>query len=280
MSLIKCPECSKEVSSKAPTCPYCGVVIAGNVKRCPVCGTYTLMEAGQCPQCGTKFIVQTKDAAVSQPDEDTLLSNDAEPQPTEPQQSEASTPPAEKPVGTQGGGAHPTWWLLMLCIVAVCVGGFLYWEKSNQEASEEQAFALLANCTDPLNYEDFIARFPKSDHIGEVRAKLAELERIDKEWEKVLHSQDARELEAFLNANPNSPNKKVALHKIDSLDWRDADKRGTSVAYDAYIMKHDDGEYITQAYSSRDAARRREEQARRDSIAAAEAARDTVDVEE
>jgi hypothetical protein len=29
MALIKCPECSKEVSDRAPTCPSCGVPIAG-----------------------------------------------------------------------------------------------------------------------------------------------------------------------------------------------------------------------------------------------------------
>ena len=28
MALIDCPECGKQVSSKAPTCPNCGVPIA------------------------------------------------------------------------------------------------------------------------------------------------------------------------------------------------------------------------------------------------------------
>ena len=28
MALIKCPECSKDVSDKAPTCPNCGAPIA------------------------------------------------------------------------------------------------------------------------------------------------------------------------------------------------------------------------------------------------------------
>jgi hypothetical protein len=27
MALIKCPECSKEISSKAPTCPQCGAPV-------------------------------------------------------------------------------------------------------------------------------------------------------------------------------------------------------------------------------------------------------------
>lgn len=52
MSLIKCPDCGKEVSDKAPACPSCGCPLASsnstsepefidsnnNVIRCPKCG--------------------------------------------------------------------------------------------------------------------------------------------------------------------------------------------------------------------------------------------------
>lgn len=32
MALIKCPECSKEVSDKAKTCPHCGYPLTNNKK--------------------------------------------------------------------------------------------------------------------------------------------------------------------------------------------------------------------------------------------------------
>ena len=32
MALIKCPECSKEVSDKAKTCPHCGYPLTNNEK--------------------------------------------------------------------------------------------------------------------------------------------------------------------------------------------------------------------------------------------------------
>ena len=67
----------------------------------------------------------------------------------------------------------------------------------------------------------------------------------------------------------------MALHKIDSLDWRKADQLGTKDAYDEYILQHEDGLYISEAYNARDNARRREEQARRDSLAAV-AKRDSI----
>ena len=41
MALIKCPECGKQVSSKAPTCPNCGAPIDSSYSKvkCPKCGS-------------------------------------------------------------------------------------------------------------------------------------------------------------------------------------------------------------------------------------------------
>lgn len=38
MALIKCPECGKQVSDRAPTCPGCGSPIDTAI-RCPKCGS-------------------------------------------------------------------------------------------------------------------------------------------------------------------------------------------------------------------------------------------------
>lgn len=38
MALIKCPECGKQVSDKAPACPGCGSPIDTSI-RCPKCGS-------------------------------------------------------------------------------------------------------------------------------------------------------------------------------------------------------------------------------------------------
>ena len=44
MALIKCPECNKEISSKAPTCPQCGAPVA--VSQSPEAVT-TIQETGK-----------------------------------------------------------------------------------------------------------------------------------------------------------------------------------------------------------------------------------------
>ena len=69
-------------------------------------------------------------------------------------------------------------------------------------------------------------------------------------------------------------------HEVDGRNahhegHRRADQIGTKDAYDEYILQHEDGIYLSEAYNARDNARRREEQARRDSLAAV-AKRDSI----
>lgn len=280
MSLIKCPECGHQVSSKAEVCPECGVRIAGNVKRCPVCQRTLLMYVTQCPHCHTRFEAQTE--IMLEPGADNEEAITTEVVPPEEQTTEE---PVEQPAGdtqpaTPQKGGTP-WYLLLFIIVIVGVGAYLYWDNHQQRRySEEKAFELLQGCNDPLNFEDFIARYPNSEHLDEVREQLKALQKVDALWEVVAKSSNTEDFRNFIQAHPRSPYAKVALHKIDSLDWREADSKGTSEAYDQYILNHDAGEYITEAYAARDAARDREERARRDSIAAAQARADSLAPEE
>lgn len=57
MALIKCPECSKNVSDKTSNCPYCGFPIYLEInnslekKQCPFCGTTNEHYAINCRNC-------------------------------------------------------------------------------------------------------------------------------------------------------------------------------------------------------------------------------------
>lgn len=64
MSLINCPECSKEISDKAITCPNCGFPIqemnkpkfsSTGMNVCPKCGKFYSSEE-KCPDCDTEMI--------------------------------------------------------------------------------------------------------------------------------------------------------------------------------------------------------------------------------
>lgn len=49
--MIKCPECGREISDRAPSCPSCGVKIENEVIKCPVCGDVYFKEQAECPHC-------------------------------------------------------------------------------------------------------------------------------------------------------------------------------------------------------------------------------------
>ena len=67
MSVIKCPECGQEVSTKADVCPHCGVAIKGNLKRCPKCNTIMLKEEEECPQCHAHFVAEKAETTAPTP---------------------------------------------------------------------------------------------------------------------------------------------------------------------------------------------------------------------
>lgn len=287
MSLIKCPECGHQVSSKAPTCPNCGVAIQNNIKRCPVCNGLALMDAEECPHCHAHFLVQKDEekpgstvmapAAVLPPahdSEEPAHSNQPvgffaavpeTPASTEPPQ----TPASPQPPATPKKKSSP-WWLLILIIILVAVGGFFYFGHQLHEATEEKDYESLHGCTEIENYQDFINRYPDSRHIESVKTRLKELQRIEDEWHTACSAQDSHKLMEFIEKNPTSVHKSMALFKIDSLDWIEADRKGTAAAYSYYIEIHEDGEHVSQAYIERDRASVREARARLDSINAAQ----------
>lgn len=62
MSLIKCPECGKEVSDKALACIHCGFPLQKAVEEtipkiqyCPYCGKQNTIESTFCAYCGKSF---------------------------------------------------------------------------------------------------------------------------------------------------------------------------------------------------------------------------------
>ena len=288
MSLITCPECGHQVSSKAPTCPYCGVAIQNNIKRCPVCNGLALMDAEECPHCHAHFLVKKDEdkpeTTVTAPAAVLPAAPDAE----EPVASSRpvgffaavpETPASPEPPQTPATPKKKSspWWLLILFIILVAVGGFFYFGHQLHEATEEKDYESLHGCTEIENYQDFINRYPDSRHIESVRTRLKELQRIEDEWHTACNAQDSRKLMEFIDKNPTSVHKSMALFKIDSLDWIEADRKGTAAAYKHYIEIHEDGEYVSQAYIERDRASVREAKARLDSInAAQDALRDSL----
>lgn len=72
MALIRCPECSKEISDKASSCPQCGFPMKESI-ICVECGYRNKKDEKTCINCGYPFEEQKKCAFC---DEGTLDEND------------------------------------------------------------------------------------------------------------------------------------------------------------------------------------------------------------
>ena len=279
MSLIKCPECGHEVSTKAPRCPNCGVLIAGNLKRCPNCDTIMLKEVECCPNCDTPFVV-TSEAPAPTPSQPTPVvppvtpvREEAATKPASPAASEAPSPaPSPEPVPPKKKRSIGGWALGIIILVLAALIAFIVWQiQTSHNAHAEAAYTLLKECNDPRSFEDFINRYPKSRHIAEVEARLEELRLEEIAWQAALATKNPAIVRDFIDNYPTSAHQSAARHRIDTLDWNEANKMNTSAGYTAYITAHDAGDFITEAYTARDEAVKREEKAYRDSIAAARA---------
>ena len=278
MSLITCPECGHEVSTKAPQCPNCGVPIASNLKRCPVCDAIMLQDVERCPHCDTPFVVKNNapstpattpsETVIPEPNTHASGSTTAPSEPTpETDKPTVVTPSSPTPRKSKGG-----WILLAVIVLLLAIAGLLFWQiRSSREASAEAAFSLLKDCNDPQSFEDFIMRYPKSQHIEEVQARLEELRQEEIAWQAAMRTTNPDIVRDFIDNYPTSTHQTTALHRIDTLEWRAADRLCTAASYTAYITAHAAGDFITEAYAARDEAIKREERARRDSIAQAHA---------
>lgn len=67
MAIIKCPECGKEISSRAEKCVGCGLPLS-EIFICPECNNVSLTEnGGKCPSCGCPQASTVAQPVVSAP---------------------------------------------------------------------------------------------------------------------------------------------------------------------------------------------------------------------
>ena len=88
-------------------------------------------------------------------------------------------------------------------------------------------------------------RYPKSQHIADVQARLEELREEETAWKAASITTQVELVLAFIDKYPTSSRRSVALHRIDTLEWRQADADGTSAAYTSQINAHEAGDFIT-----------------------------------
>ena len=176
---------------------------------------------------------------------------------------------AERPVSS----GKPMWLLVLVVLLGLIIGGLYYYDYRAEQRRELRAYEMLKGCSNPDFYEDFIIRFPKSEYIAEVKERLKEVSAQQIEWQNLVSSGTRNDLQRFASQHPTSPYAKVALTRIDSLDWAEAKAARSLEAVTYYMATHPDGYYIDQAETLRQTIERQRSEAAaalRDSLARAD----------
>lgn len=281
MAIIKCPECGRQISDKAPACPNCGVPIAGKIVKCPQCGEIYFKDQEMCPNC--HHLTPRGETLVKGNVGKTSLNSNSAPQSsgieavqrTESSQAERrmSQPPTPPRTGnnyqkTQDRNAQHTMSptpsdrqkpeatpkshsaLIIAFVLAVLACGIcFYFYNSSKNSKEEEAYEFAMNSDDPTVLQTYLDTNPDAPeaHRDSVEARLESLKQTDIDWTNAVVSGSRTALEDYLTKHPNSEHKADALHKIDSLDWIDATNGNSEQSYSTYLSEHANGEYVDQA---------------------------------
>lgn len=268
--IIKCPECGHQVSDRARTCPSCGVDIAGQVIQCPDCGEYIFKDDHECPNCHCSI-----NAAAPEP-ERTIIPNNQNTQnnpvvPTE----VAPEPPKKK--------SHKGFWSALiigfvLALIIVLLG--VYYAQKTQMENELRAYENAMMSNEPAVLQNFLDMYIEAPvaHRDSIKVHLQALMKIDRDWENARISQSKKDLQLFIDRNPDNVHVREARQMIDSLDFETAKMMDTMESYKKYMEDHEQGFYYDEAKSAYDRleeemVRAAQLKAEQDSIAkAAEAA--------
>ncbi len=271
MAIIKCPECGRQISDKAPTCPNCGVEIAGKIIKCPHCGEIYFSSQEMCPNCHE--IASAGPAAPVTPAASVNPPTPPTP-PTPPVPPVRQTPMAAGNGGNGRNGNNPEneaqqkakkksarSILIISLVFSVLICGILYYFYDNANRNkEEEAYEYAMQSSDPMVLQSYLDTYKDAEeaHRDSIMAHLEMLKSIDQDWTNALVSGSKQALEDYLQKYPNSPHKQEAWNKIDSIDWNVAKAADNVQAYQAYLDAHADGAHIEEAENAMKKAKSRD----------------------
>lgn len=275
MAIIKCPECGRQISDKAPTCPSCGVEIAGKTTKCPKCGEVYFNYLEMCPNCqtpnptlvgGRGGITPTPSAPGQSIDQVAPVQQSARrtmQQTERPGMPATPPPPPIRPTTNNGNGGEQNpekkepekkmsvrSILIISLIFSVLVCGILYYFYDNANKNKEmEAYEYAMQSSDPMVLQSYLDTYKDADeaHRDSITAHLEQLKQNDQDWTNAVVSGSKDALQAYLQKYPNSIHKQEAINKIDSIDWNVAKNADTADAYQTYLDAHRDGSHIEEA---------------------------------
>lgn len=258
--IIKCPECGRQVSEKAPTCPSCGVEIAGKITRCKNCGEIYFKEDGICPACHTPYTSAVASNYRTSPAADTTTTSQQSPivsaanSKTEKTDRECNPADGKQPNGNdvkpakQKGKGYATIIVAFIFAVIVC-GALFYFYNRAQSDKENEDYEFAIRSTDADVLQQYLLRYTDAPaaHRDSIQTHLLLIQKADEEWHNAVLSNSRNALQQYIDNNPQSIHCREALNKIDSLDWINASRSDSQQLVEEYIKTHSDGKYIDDA---------------------------------
>lgn len=262
MAIIRCPECGRQISDKAPFCPSCGVAVAGKVVTCRKCGNVYFSNLAECPSCHEPNTGVGAGAPVG--GHDGVSAPSARKVASAERGVETGDSTVDGNNGTAGfrhnGGAadapktsakrNNKTILLVTLVVVVVIAAICWWmNRVSSQSKEKAAYEYAMTSNDPQVLQSYLDNYADApeEHRDSVEAHLGMLKQIDQDWTNALVSGSKSALEQYLSMHPNSPFKAIAMHKIDSIDWSSANAANTVEAMENYLEVHPDGDYVDEA---------------------------------
>lgn len=252
MAIIKCPECGRQVSERAPMCPGCGVEIAGKIIRCSDCGEVYFIADRMCPSCHRVNAVPVRkqsEAPVTSDDSRHAttenVSNIRKPaaQATKSTSESEGEEPEEKKKSNFGA------LIISFIFAAVLCGAMFYFYQKSQTNKEEQEYELAIKSNDTMILKAYLNKFKNEnpEHVKEIQARLDAVMAEENDWNVVSSSNVRSQLVDYMQQHPDSKHKGEIANKIDSLDWVMASKGDDESKLKTYINEHPNGRYVIEA---------------------------------
>lgn len=258
MAIIKCPECGRQISDKAPVCPNCGVEISGKIIKCPFCGEVYFKYEGACPHCHKSAstpddyeAMQNRSAKTfSATSEGTVNAvNNMASKHDKTLNEPASDTYANDEAEQKSNGRSKAILTVSIIIALLVTGTCLYIYKNAKDDNEKKEYEYAMESTDPEILQAYLNNFKDAPqaHKDSITAHLQILIRQDQDWTNAVVSGSRTALEEYIDLHPNSSHMREALEKIDSIDWEQCLKTNTAEAYQTYIDTHSNGMHYEEA---------------------------------
>ena len=209
MAIIKCPECGREISDKAPACPHCGVVINNQVAK----------------------------------------QNHSEPLRTAPNRSEQANHQPSTINPHPSSRHPYRWLIILGTIAVLAVFGIFAYLHVMQQKMENDKYEQALTTTNTSVIQNYLDLHPDLDASKrrQLEDRMTTLKLVDNEWYDAVDSGSRAALIKFIRMHPNDYRINEANHKVDSLDWQNAKRQDDIFSYQTYLNQHADGEYYDEA---------------------------------